>query len=275
MAATHKGAISFGLVHIPVALHTATQDNDIHFNQLCKEDNSRVRYKKICAGCGKEVKSGEDIIKGFEYDKDKYVIITDDDLEKIKTEKDKSIQILHFDDLKNIRPIYYDKTYHVIPEAGGEKAFELLRNAMIQEGKVAIGKTVMGNSETLLCIIPTEQGMLIEKMYYIDEIKDIPKSYTKPEVSEQELNMAKTLIESMVKEFQPELYHDEYQVRLKALIQDKIQGKEIVAAKSENEGNVINLMEALKQSIEQTIPAPKKRAPRKKKEEKKEVSLIG
>ena len=274
MAATHKGAISFGLVHIPVALHTATQDNDIHFNQLCKEDNSRVRYKKICAGCGKEVKS-EDIIKGFEYDKDKYVIITDDDLEKIKTEKDKSIQILHFDDLKNIRPIYYDKTYHVIPEAGGEKAFELLRNAMIQEGKVAIGKTVMGNSETLLCIIPTEQGMLIEKMYYVDEIKDIPKSYAKPEVSEQELNMAKTLIESMVKEFQPDLYHDEYQVRLKALIQDKIQGKEIVAAKSENEGNVINLMEALQQSIEQTMPAPKKRAPRKKKEEKKEVSLIG
>lgn len=274
MAATHKGAISFGLVHIPVALHTATQDNDIHFNQLCKEDNSRVRYKKICAGCGKEVKS-EDIIKGFEYDKDKYVIITDDDLEKIKTEKDKSIQILHFDDLKNIRPIYYDKTYHVIPEAGGEKAFELLRNAMIQEGKVAIGKTVMGNSETLLCIIPTEQGMLIEKMYYVDEIKDIPKSYAKPDVSEQELNMAKTLIESMVKEFQPELYHDEYQVRLKALIQDKIQGKEIVAAKSENEGNVINLMEALQQSIEQTMPAPKKRTPRKKKEEKKEVSLIG
>ena len=274
MAATHKGDISFGLVHIPVALHTATQDNDIHFNQLCKEDNSRVRYKKICAGCGKEVKS-EDIIKGFEYDKDKYVIITDDDLEKVKTEKDKSIQILHFDDLKNIRPIYYDKTYHVIPEAGGEKAFELLRNAMIQESKVAIGKTVMGNSETLLCIIPTEQGMLIEKMYYIDEIKDIPKSYTKPEVSEQELNMAKTLIESMVKPFEPELYHDEYQVRLKALIQDKIQGKEIVAAKSESEGNVINLMEALQQSIEQTMPAPKKRAPRKKKEEKKEVSLIG
>lgn len=274
MAATHKGAISFGLVHIPVALHTATQDNDIHFNQLCKEDNSRVRYKKICAGCGKEVKS-EDIIKGFEYDKDKYVIITDDDLEKIKTEKDKSIQILHFDDLKNIRPIYYDKTYHVIPEAGGEKAFELLRNAMIQEGKVAIGKTVMGNSETLLCIIPTEQGMLIEKMYYVDEIKDIPKSYAKPDVSEQELNMAKTLIESMVKEFQPDLYHDEYQVRLKSLIQDKIQGREIVAAKSENEGNVINLMEALQQSIEQTMPAPKKRAPRKKKEEKKEVSLIG
>lgn len=274
MAATHKGAISFGLVHIPVALHTATQDNDIHFNQLCKEDNSRVRYKKICAGCGKEVKS-EDIIKGFEYDKDKYVIITDDDLEKVKTEKDKSIQILHFDDLKNIRPIYYDKTYHVIPEAGGEKAFELLRNAMIQESKVAIGKTVMGNSETLLCIIPTEQGMLIVKMYYIDEIKDIPKSYAHPEVSEHELNMAKTLIESMVKPFEPELYHDEYQVRLKALIQDKIQGKEIVAAKSEIEGNVINLMEALQQSIEQAKPAPKKRAPRKKKEEKKEVSLIG
>lgn len=271
MAATHKGAISFGLVHIPVALHTATQDNDIHFNQLCKEDNSRVRYKKVCAGCGKEVKS-EDIIKGFEYDKDKYVIVSDDDFEKIKTEKDKTLQILHFTDLKNIRPIYYDKTYHAVPEAGGEKAFELLRTAMLQEGKVAVGKTVMGNSETLLCIIPTEQGILIEKMFYHDEIKEIPKSYSRPEISEQELNMAKTLIESMVKDFEPELYHDEYQVRLKELIQDKINGKEIVAAKTEASGNVIDLMEALQKSIDLNKPAaPKKRAVRKK----KEVSLIG
>lgn len=262
MAATHKGAISFGLVHIPVALHTDTQDNDIHFNQLCKEDNSRVRYKKVCAGCGKEVKS-EDIIKGFEYDKDKYVIVSDDDLEKIKTEKDKTLQILHFTDLRSIRPIYYDKTYHAVPEAGGEKAFELLRTAMLQEGKVAVAKTVMGNSETLLCIIPTEQGILIEKMFYIDEIKDIPKSYARPEISESELNMAKTLIESMVKDFEPQLYHDEYQIRLKELIQDKINGKEIVAVKPVAAGNVIDLMEALQKSIDLNKP-PKKRASRKK-----------
>lgn len=127
MAATHKGAISFGLVHIPISLHTATQDNDIRFNQLCKDDHSRIRYKKTCASCGKEV-STKDIVKGFEYDKDKYVIVTDDDFEAIKTEKDRSIQIIHFTALEDIRPIYYDKTYHVIPETGGDKAFELLRS---------------------------------------------------------------------------------------------------------------------------------------------------
>jgi DNA end-binding protein Ku len=130
MPVSHKGAISFGLVHIPVALYTATQDNDISFNQLHKEDNQRVGYKKVCGHCGKEGAFG-DIIKGFEYDKDKYVVVTDEDFKKIKTEKDKTIQILHFANLNQISPVYYDKTYQAIPEAGGEKAFELLRAAMM------------------------------------------------------------------------------------------------------------------------------------------------
>lgn len=270
MATTHKGAISFGLVHIPIALHTATQDNDIHFNQLCREDNSRVRYKKTCAGCGKEVGS-KDIIKGFEYDKDKYVIVTDDDLEKIKTDKDKTVQILHFADLSSIQPIYYDNTYHAVPEAGGEKAFELLRRAMDEEGKIAIAKTVMGNGETLLCIIPTKEGLLIEKMFFADEIKEIPKSFAKPELNEAELTMAKTLIDSMVKPFEPALFHDEYQERLKQLIQDKIHGKEIVASKSEDQGNVIDLMEALQKSIGQETPAQPSK-PRKKNASRKKSS---
>lgn len=107
MAVSHRGAISFGMVHIPVGLYTATQDVDIHFNQLCKEDGSRVKYKKVCASCGKEVGPG-DIIKGFEYEKGKYVTLTDDDFEKAKSEKDKTIHILHFTDLQNIRPIYFD-----------------------------------------------------------------------------------------------------------------------------------------------------------------------
>ena len=120
MAASHKGAISFGLVHIPIALYTATQDNDIHFNQLFKEDLIRVRYKKTCAGCGKEI-TNKDVVKGFEYDKDKHVIVTGDDFEKIKAEKNRSIQILHFAGLSSIRPIYYDKTYHAVPEGHGNK----------------------------------------------------------------------------------------------------------------------------------------------------------
>ena len=264
MAASHKGAISFGLVHIPIALYTATQDNDIHFNQLCKEDLSRVRYKKTCAGCGKEI-TNKDMVKGFEYDKDKYVIVTDDDFEKIKTEKDRSIQILHFTDLSSIRPIYYDKTYHAVPETGGDKAFELLRQAMKQENKIAVAKTVMGQKETLLAVIPTDVGILIETLFYADEIKELPKEYSHPAVSEAELAMAKTLINSMNQEFQPELYKDEYQERLKALIEQKIAGKEIVSAKQEEQGNVIDLMEALKASIEQAGSNKPKRGGRSKK----------
>ena len=186
MAVSHKGAISFGLVHIPVSLYTATQDSDIRFNQLHKDHHSRIRYKKVCGHCGEEVTS-KDIVKGFEYDKDKYVIITEEDFEKIKTEKDRTIQILHFVSLDEISPIYFDKTYHAIPNPGGERAFELLRKAMMEEGKIAIGKTVMGNSETLLAIIPREEGILIEKMFFQEDIKEIPKDYPKVEVDEKEL----------------------------------------------------------------------------------------
>lgn len=257
MAVSHKGAISFGLVHIPIALYTATQDNDIRFNQLCKEDLSRVRYKKVCASCGKEITS-KDIVKGFEYDKDQYVIVTEEDFEKIKTEKDRSIQILHFTDLTSIRPIYYDKTYHAVPETGGDKAFELLCQAMKQENKIAVAKTVMGQKETMLALIPTDDGMLMETMFFADEIKEIPKEYTRPEVSPAELDMAKMLIQSLDKPFEPGLYHDEYQERLKALIGQKISGKEVVAAKEEKEDNVIDLMEALKASIEQVNPKQEK-----------------
>jgi len=175
MAVAHKTVISFGLVAIPISMYTATQDNDIHFNQLHKEDNSRIKYKKSCSHCGKEFTT-KDIIKGYEYDKEHYVVVTDDDLEKIKTEKEKSIQIMHFAQLNQISPIFYDKTYQAIPEAGGDKAFELLRVALMSEQKIAIGKTVMGTRETLLAIIPRADGILISKMYYDDEIKDLPKS---------------------------------------------------------------------------------------------------
>ena len=260
-----KTAISFGLVHIPVSLHTATTDADIRFNQLHKDTKERIRYKKTCPNCGGEVKA-EDIVKGFEYEKDKYVIISDDDFEKIKTEKDRTIQILHFTDLNQIDPVYYDKTYHAIPELGGEKAFELLRRAMLDEKKIAVAKTVLGTKETLLALIPNDEGILAETMFYVDEVKELPKTYSKQPVDEAELAMAKTLILSMIKPFDPSMYCDEYQARLKELISQKIAGKETVSAPSEPHGNVIDLMEALKKSVE-GVPAsgePKKTRSRKK-----------
>ena len=148
---SRKTVITFGMVAIPIAMVTATQDNDIHFNQLHKEDNSRIQYKKTCAHCGKEI-SSKDIIKGYEYDKGKYVVITDEEIEKIKTEKEKSIQILHFAQLNQISPVYYEKTYQAAPEPGGEKAFELLRAALMGEQKIAIGKTA-DHEESLRFVI--------------------------------------------------------------------------------------------------------------------------
>ncbi len=246
---SRKSVITFGMVAIPIAMYTATQDNDIRFNQLHKEDNSRVRYKKTCAHCGKEIKT-EDIVKGFEYDKDKYVVITESDIEKIKTAKEKSIQILHFAQLNQISPVYYDRTYQAAPEAGGEKPFELLRSALMDEQKIAIGKTVMGTKDTLMAIIPREDGILISTMFYADDIKELQKQYNKPEVSEQELNMAKLLINSMDTPFEPDNYKDEYQEKLRTLIETKISGKQVVAAESDDTGKVIDLMEALKASVE-------------------------
>lgn len=246
---SHKSVITFGMVAIPIALYTATQDNDIHFNQFHKEDNSRIRYKKTCAHCGKEIKS-EDIVKGYEYDEDKYVVVTDEEIEKIKTEKEKSIQILHFAQLNQISPVYYDKTYQAAPQTGGEKAFELLRASLMAEQKIAIGKAVMGTKDTLMAIIPREEGILISTMFYADDIKELQKQYNKPEITEAELNMAKTLINSMDTPFDPSQYKDEYQEKLRSLIEAKIAGKEIVAAEPENTAKVLDLMEALKASID-------------------------
>lgn len=248
MAVSHRGAISFGMVHIPVGLYTATQDNDIHFNQLCKQDGSRVKYKKVCGNCGKEV-SSSDIVKGFEYEPGKFVTMTDDDFEKAKTEKDRSIHILHFTDLRGIRPVYFDKTYHAVPEQGGDKAYELLRRAMLEEQKIAIAKTVFGAKEKLLALLPTEDEILVETLFFFDEIKEAPKELAHPAVSEAELNMAKTLIGAMVQDFAPQSYHDEYQTRLWAIIQQKIQGKEITVPQESGQTTVVDIMEALKQSL--------------------------
>ena len=146
MPASQKGAISFALVYIPVELYTATQDNDIRFNQLSKDSHNRVRYKKVDEKTGEELGS-DDIVKGYQYEKNKYVVVTDEDFEKIKTEKDRAIQILQFADQGEICPVYYKQTYYVAPQKGGEKPFELLRRAMLEQEKVAVGHTVMSGTD--------------------------------------------------------------------------------------------------------------------------------
>ena len=256
MAAAHKGSISMGMVLIPIGLYKTTVDNDIHFNQLDKESKARIKYKKYCSHCGKEV-APTDIIKGYEYEKDKYVVMSDDELERIKTRKDKTIHILQFAKMAEVNMIYYEKDYYAIPEAGAEKAYELLRQALLMEKKVAIAKTVMGTSEKLLVLYPLKDGMIVKTLFYNDEIAAVPKQIPKMKLSEQEISMAKMLIQNMTAPFDATAYQDEYQARLKDAIMKKIQGQEIVTADTGAPDNVIDLMEALKKSLEQTKSGPK------------------
>ncbi len=256
MAVAHKGSISMGMVLIPIGLYKTTVDNDIHFNQLEKKSKARIKYKKYCSHCGKEV-APEDIIKGYEYEKDKYVVMTDDELERIKTKKDKTIHILQFAKMSEVNMIYYEKDYYAIPDAGAEKAYELLRQSLLMEKKVAIAKTVMGTNEKLLVLYPMKDGMIVKTLFYNDEIAAIPKQVPKMKLSEQEIDMARMLIQNMTEPFDAAQYQDEYQARLKEAIMKKIQGQEIVVADTGAPDNVIDLMEALKESLEQTKATPK------------------
>lgn len=251
MAVAHKGSISMGMVLIPIGLYKTTVDNDIHFNQLEKESKARIKYKKYCSHCGKEVKP-EDIVKGYEFSKDQYVVMTDEELERIKTKKDKTIHILQFAKMSEVNMIYYEKDYYAIPEAGAEKAYELLRQALLSEKKVAIAKTVMGTNEKLLVLYPMKDGMIVKTLFYNDEIASVPKQVPKMKLEEQELEMAKLLIQNMTKVFDAEEYRDEYQARLRDAIMKKIQGQEIVTADTSGPDNVIDLMEALKKSLDMT-----------------------
>lgn len=230
-------------------MYKATQNHDIHFNQLDKESKARIKYKKYCSHCGKEV-TANDIIKGYEYEKDKYVVMTDEELENIKTRKDKTIHIIQFAKISEVNMIYYEKDYYAVPDTGAEKAYELLRQSLLSQKKVATAKTVMGTNEKLLVLYPTKEGIIVKTLFYHDEIAAMPKAVPKMKLDENELNMAKMLIENMTKPFKAEEFRDEYQARLREAIMKKIQGQEIVAVESSGPSNVIDLMEALQKSLE-------------------------
>lgn len=249
MAVAHKSAISVGLLYIPVALYKTTRDISISFNQLCKDSHERVKYKKYCPSCDKELKN-EDIIKGYEYEKGHYVTFTPDELERIKSKKDKTIHIEHFAKMSEINNILFDKDYYLVAESGAEKPYELLRQALLSKKEVGIAKTVLGTNENLLVLYPTKECIIAKILFYQEEIQEIPKSQAKIDLSKQELDMAKQLIESMTRKFDISAYHDEYQAKLHEAITMKINGNEIVSTDTEASGNIINLMEALQKSVE-------------------------
>ena len=249
-AAAHKGAIQFGLVYIPVALHTAVSTNDISFHQLHKDSHARIRYKKVREDTGQEVQPNE-IVKGYQYEPNKYVVLTETELEQMKSEKDRAITILQFVKRDSIQPVYFEKSYYVTPDSGSDKAYSLLLAAMEQENVTAIAKSVLGTKENIMALSALRGCILLETLYYQEEIKPVPQSLGSFQISSQEMNMAKMLIQSMTGNFQPEQYHETYTQRLKEAIQQKINGQQFTVPAHQQSGNVINLMDALQRSIQQ------------------------
>lgn len=259
MAYSYKGSLSFGFVYIPITLHNTVKNNDIGFNMIDKQTKSRVKYIKTCVDCEDRIIKQEDIVKGYEYEDGKYVLFTDEDFEKIKSQKDKNITIEKFVNLNEIDPLYFDKPYYVAP-TGAEKAFKVLLTAMEQENKAAIAKAVLGTKEALLCIRAKDSQMLLNTLFFEEEVQKNPAKEIKETVSEKEMKLALSLLDNMSGEFSPSDYKDEYRAKVQRAIEEKIAGKEISVPHERMAKNVTSLMEALEMSLKNaTSSAPKGR----------------
>ena len=213
-----KGSLSFGLVNVPVGLYPATQDKAIHFNQLEEGTSDRIRYKKVNERTGEEVEAGK-IVKGFDLGGGEYVILTDEELAAAEPERSKLVEITDFVDLDEIDPVFYRSTYYLAPEGeAAGKAYALLRQAMRDSNKIAIGTLVMRNKEYPVAIRPDDQALALETMYFSDEIrspsKDLPHLPDASELTERETAMAKLLVESMESEWDPDRYHDTHREKV-------------------------------------------------------------
>ncbi len=244
--AINKKAISFGLVYIPVELNPVVYNNDTAFNQLHKKCGSRIKYEKICPYCGIEVKN-EEIIKGYEYNKDKYVTFSDKDFEKMKLSNEVPIEIVSFLNLDEVDPIYFEKSYYLTTK--NNKAFSLLKTILKKENKVALAKTVIGTKFYYVIIRFNENNLLLNTLYFdeeinVDEDKDILLKFSK-----EEIDMATRLVEAMSGKFEPQKYKDEYQDKIKKAIKQKISGKRITKSKEKPQKSIDNLMKALKESL--------------------------
>jgi len=245
-----KGAISFGLVTIPVAVYPATEEKTLRFNQLHDEDGGRVRYKRVCEKDGEEVPF-EHIVKGYEIEKDRYVVLTDDDFEAVPVASSRAIDIQQFVSLEDIDPVLYKKTYYLVPEATGAKAYSLLREAMSEDGRVGIAKVSFRDKEHLAALRFKDDAFVLETMYWPDEIReaDFGDVDVHAKVRGQELEMARQLIDSLTADWNPDAYTDEYREQLMRIVEAKVNGEEIEVVEAEPTAKVVDLMEALKASV--------------------------
>lgn len=258
-----KGTISFGLVNIPVKLHAATENKDIKLRQLHKECHSPVEYEKRCPVCDREIES-EEIVKAYEYAKNKFVVLDNEDLEQLKKEQDdKAVEILDFVKLEEIDPIYFERSYFISPNEGGAKAYSLLRQALGDTGKIGIAKIIIRSKEQLAVLRVYENTLVMETIHYPDEVRsvqDVPNVPEESDLSKKELSTAVTLIDQLTTEFDAGKYKDDYRTALMELIEAKKNNEEITTAKDKPApDNVTSLMDALEKSLEKTKGPTKKR----------------
>lgn len=269
-----KGAVSFGLVNIPINMYVATENKDIKFNYLHKECLSPIKYQKYCPHCDKEITS-DDIVRGYEYQKGSYVVINDEDLQRIPQENTKTIDILDFVTLSQVDPVFFDKTYYLEPSPGGEKAYALIVEAMKKSNKIAIARVMIRSRQSLAALRAKDEVLIMETIFYPDEIRSpalLNHGWDPSKLHENEIKMAVNLIENLSVDFDPAKYEDEYRKSLGEMIAAKVAGQEMVSPQPiEARGNVVDLMEALKASVklaEEQRKGEEKPAPRTRRKSK-------
>ena len=249
-----KGAITFGLISIPVRLYSAVQEKSLKFNLMHDEDGGRIKYERVCSKCGKKV-SWDDLVKGYEYSKDHYVTFTDEELEGLDVDSIRAIDVVAFVPLTDIDPIYFNKTYYVAPEQAGLKAYRLLADALEAEGQVGVAKVALRDKEHLATVRLKDDVFVLETMHWPDEIREpeFEELDKKVKIQDSEVKMARQLIQQLSAEFNPSEFEDEYRVKLEELVQAKVEGAEVTIAEQPEEEptKVVDLMEALKASVEE------------------------
>ncbi len=245
-----KGHITFGLISLPVKMMAAARPETISFNQLHKHDNSRVKQVLFCISEDKPVPRSE-LVKGFEYEKDRYVVIDDEDLKRIQPKTAKVMEIVEFVKEEELDSVYLEASFYLHPDEAGEKAYSLLFKAMRETGHVGIAKICMHNREHTVVLRPGKHGMILHTMYYQDEVRALDEFRTDlGALKDKELDMAKHLVEALSAPFEPEKYTDTYRETLRKMIDAKVNGQEVVAApQSQEMAPVIDIMAALKSSL--------------------------
>ena len=251
-----KGHLTFGLVSFPVRLFSAARGETVSFNLLHKDDNSRIKQVTYCLAEDKPVPRS-DLVKGYEYEKDQYVVIEDEEIKKVAPKTAKVMEILEFVKADQVDPIYLESSYYMAPDEGGEKPYALLFQAIRESKYYAVAKLAMHNREHIVILRPGDKGVVLHTMFYNDEIRQVEEFRTDTSVvKEKELALAKMLIESLVADFEPQKYKDTYRENLQQMIQAKLEGHKVVATPAPQIAPVIDIMEALKKSLaEQKKPA--------------------